>query len=89
VYQHGLKEVVLPDPMRIYHIEHSSGWTPEGERKMVERLRRMRIPMLGFTEFQLWATQMQRNKRPMVLADENWGLASYNLHETAIDNTMS
>ena len=90
-YQHGLKEVVLPDPMRIYHIEHSSGWTPEGERRMVERLRRMRIPMLDFAEFQLWATQMQRNKRPMVLADENWGLASYNLHETAIDlgNTMS
>ena len=85
-YQHGLKEVVLPDPMCIYHIEHSSGWTPEGERKMVERLRRMRIPMLNFAEFQLWATQMQRNKRPMVLADENWGLASYNLHEIAIDS---
>ena len=84
-YQNGLREKVLPDPMRIYHIEHSYGWTPEGERKMVERLRRMRIPMLDFAEFQLWATQMQRDKRPVVLADENWGLASYNLHETTID----
>jgi len=86
-YQYGLQEKVLPDPIRIYHIEHSSGWTPEGERKMVERLRGMRIPMLDFAEFQLWAAQMKRDKRPMVLADENWGLASYNLHETTIDFT--
>lgn len=85
--QHGLKEKVLQDPMRIYHVEHSSGWTPEAERKMVKWLRRMRIPLLSFEEFQLWATQMQRNRRPMVLADENWGLASYNLHETVIDAT--
>jgi len=86
-YQHGLREKVLQDPMRVYHVDHSSGWTPEGERKMVEWLRRMRIPMLSFEEFRLWATQMQRNKRPMVLANEDWGMASYNLHEIALDFT--
>jgi hypothetical protein len=83
-YQHGLREKILRDPMRIYHIEHSSGWTPEGERRMTERLQVMRIPMLDFSEFQLWVAQMERDKRPMVLAGEDWGLASHSLRETLV-----
>jgi len=88
-YQHGLREKVLRDPMRIYHIEHSSGWTPEGERRMTERLQAMRIPMLDFSQFQLWAAQMQRDKRPMILAGEDWGMASYSLHETVVESAMT
>ncbi len=37
----GAREEVLPDPMRIYHIEHAtgSGWTPEGQEQLFERIR--------------------------------------------------
>ena len=36
----GAREQVLQEPMRIYHIEHAtgSGWTPEGQSKLFERL---------------------------------------------------
>ena len=36
----GAREQVLSDPMRIYHIEHGSGsgWTPEGQAKLFERI---------------------------------------------------
>jgi hypothetical protein len=87
--QHGLREKVLRDPMRIYHVEHASGWSPEGESRMMERLQVMRIPMLDFSQFRLWAAQMQRDKRPMVLAGEDWGMASYSLHETLVESPMT
>jgi hypothetical protein len=83
-YQHGLEEEVLRNPMRIYHIEHASGWTPEGERKMMDRLQATRIPMLSFSEFRVWAAQMQRDRCPMVLGGEDWGLASHSLRETVV-----
>ncbi len=36
----GAREEMLADPMRIYHIEHGSGsgWTPEGQAKLFERI---------------------------------------------------
>jgi hypothetical protein len=36
----GAREQLLPEPMRIYHIEHGagSGWTPEGEGKLFARM---------------------------------------------------
>jgi len=84
-HQYGLREEVLQDPMRIYHIEHSSGWTPEGDSKMREHLRIMRIPVLDFPQFESWAIRMQKEKRPVVFNSEEWGLASENLMEITID----
>ena len=84
-YQLGVREEVFRDPMRIYHVEHTSGWTPEGESKMIERLRVMSIPMLDFRQFESWATKMQKERRPMILNDEGWGLASEQLPERVIE----
>jgi len=84
-YHKGFREMVLQDPMRIYHVEHSSGWTPEGDRKMKERLRTMGIPMLGFPQFESWVIRMQKEKRPMILNSEGWGLASDHLPETVVE----
>lgn len=83
-YQHGVREEVFRDPMRIYHIEHASGWSPEGEKRMIERLRTSNIPMLDFQQFKSWATIMNREKRPMILNDEGWGLSFETLPETTI-----
>ena len=84
-YHGGLREIVLQDPIQIYHIEHASGWTPEGDRKMKERLRVMEIPMLDFPQFESWAIRMQKEKRPMILNSEGWGLASDHLLETIVE----
>jgi len=84
-YRKGLQETVLQDPMRIYHIDHASGWTPEGDSKMKERLRVMGIPMLDFPQFESWAIRMQKEKRPMIPNSEGWGLASDHLPETVVE----
>ncbi len=80
----GVLEEVLADPMRIYHIEHGtgSGWTPEGEEILFERLRQKGIPWLPSQEVLDWATQMRRMNSPMIFNHENWGLADHTLPET-------
>ena len=32
---HGLTQIVLPDPMRTYHIEHGMGWNVEQDRERI------------------------------------------------------
>lgn len=84
-YQHGVREKILRDPKRMYHIEHSAGWTPEGDRKMREWLKASGIPMLEFPEYESWAILMQKERRPMVFNNAEWGLASEHLPEETIE----
>ncbi len=83
-YHGGLREVVLPEPMRIYHIEHGrgSGWSPEGERQLFERLRRKGVAWLDYDEVITWAVQMRRLGCPMIFNLENWGLGEFDLPES-------
>ena len=83
-FHNGVREKVLRDPMRIYHIEHASGWTPKGEQLMIERLRNVGIPMLEFPQFESWAIRMTKEKRPIIFNSEGWGFTSENLSETRI-----
>ncbi len=83
-YQIGVREKMLKNPMRIYHVEHSSGWTPEGDAQMRERLKTRGIPMLEFAEYRSWAIQMHKQKRPINPNNEEWGLATEHLLETEI-----
>lgn len=82
----GVREVVLPYPLCIYHIEHAtgSGWTPEGEKQLFERLARDGIPWLSFPEVAAWAADMHRLGRPMIFNLEDWGLARECLPETCL-----
>jgi len=84
-YHIGVQEKILQDPMRIYHIGHSSGWTPKGDAQMKERLRIIGVPMVDTPQFKSLAMQMQREKRPIILNSEGWGLASEHLLETTIN----
>jgi FkbM family methyltransferase len=81
----GALEEVLADPMRIYHIEHGSGsgWTPEGQQKLWERLAAKRIPVLDNEDVLQWGAQMRRLNSPMIFNHEAWGLADLSLNETA------
>ena len=85
-YHSGAQERVLLDPMRIYHIEHAagSGWTPEGQKKLNDRLDKSGIPRLEHDLFNAWAIQMRRERRPIIFNDGLWALADEDLVETTI-----
>ena len=87
----GAREEVLADPMRIYHIEHGSGsgWTPEGQQKLWERLAAKRIPVLDNEDVLQWAAQMRRLNTPMIFSHEDWGMANLSLAETTPESSQS
>jgi hypothetical protein len=82
----GAKETILEDPMRIYHLEHGtgSGWTPEGQKKLFDRLAAAGIEYLENDEVLRWAAQMNRFNGPILFNHENWGMADMDLKETRI-----
>jgi hypothetical protein len=79
----GVREEMLSDPLRIYHIEHGtgSGWTPEGQARLFDRLRAKGIPWLEYRDLVIWAEHMRRFDSPMIFNRENWGLAELELPE--------
>src|SRR6185369_6754554 len=83
----GALEEFLPDPMRIYHIEHGSGsgWTPEGQKSLYARLAAKGIPVLDNEEVLRWAAQMRRLSSPMIFNHEDWGLGELDLPEVTLE----
>ena len=82
----GAREKILADPMRIYHIEHGtgSGWTPEGQVKLFERIAAKGIPCVENDEVLAWARQMRRLKSPLIFNHEDWGMAGQELKESSL-----
>jgi hypothetical protein len=82
----GAREEMLSEPMRIYHIEHGtgSGWTPEGQAKLFERIAARGLSFVDNEEVLVWAAQMKRLNSPMIFNHENWGLAGFDLKETVL-----
>ena len=80
----GACEKVLEDPMRIYHIEHAagSGWTPEGQAQLFDRLSAKGVGHLPFSDVAVWGEQMRRLNCTMIFNHEDWGLANFDLVET-------
>jgi hypothetical protein len=79
----GVREQVLQDPMRIYHIEHAagSGWTPEGQAQLFDRLAVKGVGHLPFSDVAVWGEQMRRLNCTMIFNREDWGLANFDLIE--------
>jgi hypothetical protein len=82
----GLREKVLPKPMRIYHIEHDigSGYTPEGQKTLYERLNRAGIPILNIGLLLDRAVRARRERGTLIYNTESWGLANEVFPETQI-----
>jgi len=83
----GAREVILADPMRIYHIEHSagSGWAPGvGARLLDERLKTYGISQLAYSDYLKHLRRIRWHRGPTVFNDENWGLGQESLKEHAI-----
>jgi hypothetical protein len=83
---HGLKQFVLGNKAPIYHIEHGlgSGWTPEGEALLKQRLREAKIPQLSHDEFMDYDVQMARSGKAILFNGPNWGLADVALPDIEI-----
>jgi len=71
----GAPEEMLEEPMRIYHIEHGSGsgWTPEGQAKLFERIAAKGLSFVDNEEVLMWTAQMYRLNAPMIFNHEDWG----------------
>jgi hypothetical protein len=82
----GAPEEMLEEPMRIYHIEHGSGsgWTPEGQAKLFERIAAKGLSFVDNEEVLMWTAQMYRLNAPMIFNHEDWGLHGFNLKETVL-----
>jgi len=84
----GAREMILRNPMRIYHIEHSagSGWSPGiGGELMNKRLSAAGIPQLNPDQYYAWERQMRRQRQPITFNEgERWGLANESLPEIVI-----
>jgi hypothetical protein len=82
----GFREAVLDDPLRIYHIEHGSGWTPEGQTQLFTRLAAKGIPYVDNRQVMAWAAGMRQLNAPMIFNLDDWGLAAEQLPERSIDS---
>jgi hypothetical protein len=80
----GAREEILQDPMRIYHIEHGSGsgWTPEGEKALFDRIAAKGLSWVDYREVVDWARIMNRYDAPMIFNRADWGFANDELKET-------
>jgi hypothetical protein len=80
----GVREEMLREPMRIYHIEHGagSGWTPEGHDALYARIARQGIPTISFQDLVDSITQMRILHAPIIFSMDRWGLAGVDLAET-------
>ena len=78
----GIREEALPMP--IYHLEHEvgSGWSPEGEALLRDRIAQRGITWVDASTVYIWAAYMRWLGRPMIFNLSNWGLADHLLPET-------
>jgi hypothetical protein len=79
----GYEEVSLLPPCVCFHIEHSlgSGWTPEGETKLFQRLRQSAILNPEWPVLLPLVDRMRRERRALDFNHAGWGLADFNLPE--------
>jgi hypothetical protein len=81
----GVREQLLPEPMCIYHIDHSagSGWTPEGEGKLLARMSQDKIQVVSDQDLVALIVQMRSLHAPLIFNMDEWGLATLAFPETA------
>jgi hypothetical protein len=72
----GLRQLVLPDPMRVYHLEHGMGWGA-----VEDRARLRAYPMLADADVARWLAELERGGCPLTPNGDDWGLAGESLSE--------
>ena len=82
----GIREQLLEMPICIYHLEHEkgSGWTPEGEALLKQRIAASGITWLDASTVHTWGAYMAWLQRPMIFNGSDWGLGAESLLETVL-----
>jgi hypothetical protein len=83
-YHSGARQVILKQPMRLYHIEHASGWTPDESVRLKARMNALGVPLLSEEQYIQWARDMSVMRAPILFNDDRWGLAADTLRETPL-----
>jgi len=81
-YHAGFAEVMLKNPMRIFHIEHQAVWTPETEDERERRADARGVAVVGYLTLMKQFHLMRRFNVPIIFTGENWGLGGVDLPET-------
>lgn len=81
----GVQEELLPEPMRIYHIQHRAGYvsTPEGEGRLLARISQQGIQTVSYQDLVALIAQMRSLHAPVIFNRDDWGLAALTFPETA------
>lgn len=84
-YAGGVKQLVL-DSVRIYHIEHAagSGFTPEHQDQLWDRLRARGVPFFHWQEIDDLAEKIFNGDVDYRLAPAAWGMRDKDLPEVAV-----
>ena len=71
----GATEETLPDSMRIYHIEHGAGWTPESNKAgtLWNRLEQGNVERMTNQQREVYTKKMTAEKKPIIFNGQNWG----------------
>jgi hypothetical protein len=79
----GYEEVALLPPCVCFHIEHAvgSGWTPEGEQHLFERLEKTGILNPEWPVLTPLVEEMRKEARALEFNNPNWGMADIELPE--------
>ena len=82
----GYEEVSLLPPCVCFHIEHGlgSGWTPEGEKTLFDRLREAGILNPEWPVLTPLVDQMRKKQRSLKFNHAGWGLAKFSLPEQVL-----
>ena len=85
----GYEEVSLLPPCVCFHIEHGigSGWTPEGETKLFNRLRDEGILNPEWPVLTPLVDEMRAQGKPLEFNHARWGMADFDLPEQAMGDT--
>lgn len=82
----GYEEVALLPPCVCFHIEHGvgSGWTPEGEKHLFNRLEKAEILNPEWPVLMPLVDEMRKEERALEFNNVSWGLAHIELPERTL-----
>ena len=82
----GYQEVSLLPPCVCFHIEHGvgSGWTPEGEKHLFNRLEKAEILNPEWPVLMPLVDEMRKEERALEFNNVSWGLAYIELPERTL-----
>ncbi|MBI5057048.1 MAG: glycosyltransferase family 2 protein [Nitrospirae bacterium] len=83
-YYAGIRQEILREPMRLYHLEHGGAWIAENASKLEQEKKTEKIPVLKLSQFEGWTSDMNAKGKPIIFNDSKWGFAFEDLKDTVV-----